>query len=82
MQSIREIQLFSQLSDEQLKELEKISVLKSFYADEILFYEGDAPEYLYILTEGLLRLYKTDNKSNEAGYCALYHKGASDEDKL
>lgn len=65
MQSIREIQLFSQLSDEQLKELEKISVLKSFYADEILFYEGDAPEYLYILTEGLLRLYKTDNKSNE-----------------
>ena len=65
MQSIREIQLFSQLSDKQLKELEKISVLKSFYADEILFYEGDEPEYLYILTEGLLRLYKTDNKSNE-----------------
>jgi CRP/FNR family transcriptional regulator len=65
MQSIREIQLFSQLSDENLKELEKISVLKSFYADEILFYEGDDPEYLYILTEGLLRLYKTDNKSNE-----------------
>jgi len=65
MKSIREIQLFSQLSDENLKELEKISVLKSFYGDEILFYEGDEPEYLYILTEGLVRLYKTDNKNNE-----------------
>ncbi len=65
MQSIKEIQLFSQLDDKQLKELEKISILKSFYADEILFYEGDKPEYLYILTEGLLRLYKTDNKGNE-----------------
>jgi CRP/FNR family transcriptional regulator len=65
VQSVREIQLFSQLSDDQLKELEKISILKSFYADEILFYEGDEPAYLYILTEGLLRLYKTDNKSNE-----------------
>ncbi len=65
MQSVREIQLFSQLNDKQLKELEKISVLKTFYDDEILFYEGDKPDYLYILTEGLLRLYKTDNKSNE-----------------
>ncbi len=65
MKSIREIQLFSGLSDENLKALEKIAILKSFYTDEILFYEGDEPNYLYILTEGLLRLYKTDNKNNE-----------------
>jgi CRP/FNR family transcriptional regulator len=65
MKSIKEIQLFSGLSDEQLKNLERISILKTFYTDEILFYEGDKPEYLYILTEGLLRLYKTDNKGNE-----------------
>ncbi len=65
MTSIREIPLFSQLSDEDLQLLKKIAVFKSFYADEILFYEGDSSRYLYILTEGLLRLYKTDNKNNE-----------------
>ena len=65
LKSVREIQLFSGLSDENLKTLEKIAILKSFYTDEILFYEGDEPNYLYILTEGLLRLYKTDNKNNE-----------------
>ena len=65
MNTIREIRLFSTLSDMQLKALEKISVFKTFYPDEILFYEGDDPDFFYILTEGVLRLYKTDNKSNE-----------------
>ncbi len=65
VKSIREIRLFSQLSDEHIRSLEKISLLKSFYQDEILFYEGDEPKFLYILTEGMLRLYKTDNKNNE-----------------
>ncbi len=65
MDSVREIRLFSGLSDQQLKELEKISIFKTFYSDEILFYEGEDPLFFYILTEGVLRLYKTDNKGNE-----------------
>ena len=65
MQSLKEIELFSQLGEENLKALEKITIEKNFYADEILFYEGDEPKYLYILTAGLVKLYKTDNKNNE-----------------
>jgi len=65
MTNIREIPLFSTLSDADLKKLEKISILKSFNRDEILFYEGDEPYCLYILMEGVVRLYKTDNKNHE-----------------
>jgi CRP/FNR family transcriptional regulator len=62
---IKEIPIFSKMSDENIKELKKISYFKSYSANEIVFYEGDDPGTLYILTEGVLRLYKTDAKGNE-----------------
>lgn len=65
MESIKEIPLFSKLSDESIKKLEHISYFKKYSADEIVFYEGDAPGILHILTDGVLRLYKTDNKNHE-----------------
>jgi CRP/FNR family transcriptional regulator len=65
MDRIKEIPIFSKLSDENLKSLEKISSFKSYESDEILFYEGDDPGTLYVLIEGVLRLYKTDPKGNE-----------------
>jgi CRP/FNR family transcriptional regulator len=65
MDRVKDIPLFSKMSDENLKSLEQISQFKSYNADEIVFYEGDDPGTLYILTEGLLRLYKTDPKGNE-----------------
>jgi len=65
MTRVRDIPLFSKLSEKNLKALENISHFKTYNADEIVFYEGDDPGTLYILTEGLLRLYKTDAKGNE-----------------
>ena len=65
MDRVKDIPLFSKMSEENLKALETISQFKSYNADEIVFYEGDAPGTLYILTQGLLRLYKTDPKGNE-----------------
>ncbi len=63
--SVKDIPLFSKLSDQNIKALEDISQFKSYSIDEIVFYEGDAPGTLYVLTNGVLRLYKTDPKGNE-----------------
>lgn len=65
MDRVRDIPLFSKLSDFNLKALEKISRFKTYRCDEIVFYEGDGPGTLYVLTEGVLKLYKTDAKGNE-----------------
>ncbi len=65
MNNITDIPIFSNLSEKNIKKLEEISHFKYYNADEIVFYEGDNPGTLYILTEGLLRLYKTDAKGNE-----------------
>jgi CRP/FNR family transcriptional regulator len=65
MNRVKDIPLFSKMSEENLKNLEKISQFRSYDTDEIVFYEGDRPGTLYILTEGVLRLYKTDPKGNE-----------------
>ncbi len=62
---LRDIPYFSSLSDEHIKKLEQISYFKSYNADELLFYEGDAPSKLYILVDGVLRLYKTNPKGQE-----------------
>jgi len=65
MNRVKDIPLFSKMSEKHLKDLENISTFKDYNADEIVFYEGDKPGTLYILTEGVLRLYKTDPKGNE-----------------
>ncbi len=65
MNRIKEIPLFSKLSDESIKKLESISYFKKFNTDEILFYEGDKSGILHILVDGVLRLYKTDAKGHE-----------------
>lgn len=65
MNKIKDIPMFSNLSENNLNALAKISHFKNYSADEIVFYEGDDPGTLYILTEGILRLYKTDAKGNE-----------------
>jgi len=65
MDRIKDIPLFSKLSEESIKKLEKISTFKKYNGGEILFYEGDDPGILYILVDGVLRLYKTDPKGNE-----------------
>lgn len=65
MDRIKYLPIFSRLSDENIKKLERISYFKKYDTDEILFYEGDDPSILHILIDGMLRLYKTDNKGHE-----------------
>jgi CRP/FNR family transcriptional regulator len=62
---LRNIDIFNTLSDIEFEKIDKITTIKKLSIDNILFYEGDKPNYFYILLEGYLKLYKTGIKSNE-----------------
>ena len=75
MERIRSISCFSKLSDEQVEKLKKISVIKKYKAKEILFYEGDEPTYLYVLLQGILKVYKTNHKGQQIFLHQFYPGG-------
>ena len=75
MERIRSISCFSKLSDEQVENLKKISVIKKYKAKEILFYEGDEPTYLYVLLQGTLKVYKTNHKGQQIFLHQFYPGG-------
>lgn len=63
--NLKEFYFFSMLNDEEIKELEEISIFKKYSKNEILFYSGDDSKYLYLLTSGVVKLYKHDYRDNE-----------------
>ncbi len=65
MINFKDIHIFESLNDEQLSLIESISIKKSYDKDAIVFYEGDEPEYFYVLTKGSSKVYKVDSKGNE-----------------
>lgn len=75
MERIKNIACFSNLNDEQLGKLKKISVIKKYSKKEILFYEGDAPIYLYVLLQGMLKVYKTNHKGQQIFLHQFYPGG-------
>jgi len=62
---LRSVALFENLSDADLDALALLSKKKNYKRGEILFYEKEKPKYLTLLTEGVLKVYKTDVKNNE-----------------
>jgi CRP/FNR family transcriptional regulator len=65
IQILKKIPLFSELSDQKLLELEKISSISRYRKDEILFEKGEIIKHLYILIDGIAYVYKEDNNGNE-----------------
>ncbi|MDD3462332.1 MAG: Crp/Fnr family transcriptional regulator [Sulfurospirillaceae bacterium] len=65
MERIKKIPMFSALSQRHIQKLQEISTIKSYEPKEILFYEGDNPEYMHVLLKGGLKLYKTNHKSQQ-----------------
>jgi len=57
--------LFRGLSEEELEEIKKFTLIKKLKKDEIVFYEKENPAYLHLLVSGSARVYKVDNKGNE-----------------
>lgn len=63
--TLREITFFQSLSDKEIEEIASFSRFKIFQKDDVLFYEGDSPTYLHIITQGILKVFKSDAKGNE-----------------
>jgi CRP/FNR family transcriptional regulator len=62
---LRDIAFFENLSEDDLKKLATISRKRTFSKGEVLFYEKDEARFLTLLTDGVLKVYKTDPKNNE-----------------
>ena len=64
-QILKETYLFSFMNDEELDALTKISSIAHYDKDALLFMQGERSEHLLVLVEGLLSVYKHDDKGNE-----------------
>jgi len=53
------------MTEEELAALAKISSISDYEKDSLLFMQGETSEHLFILVEGLVSVYKHDNKGNE-----------------
>ncbi len=65
MKNLKEIVFFSEFNDDELERLKSISISKKYTKGEILFYEGDEPKYMHLLLDGVVKIFKTDFKSNQ-----------------
>ena len=61
----KEIELFKELTKEEMKQLFKISSFKQYKKNNILFFEGDKPQQLFLLLDGIVKVYKVDTKGSE-----------------
>ncbi len=50
--------IFSSLNSDEMAELVNLAVERSFRPEEFIFWEGDAPEWFYIVAEGKVKVLK------------------------
>ena len=62
MHTIKEIPLFSELTEEQIKSVYAQMQVRQYSKGSIVFYEGDEGKFLYVLLEGTVKLFKTSPK--------------------
>ncbi|MBU0719998.1 Crp/Fnr family transcriptional regulator [bacterium] len=65
MTDLRHFYFFENLSAEQLETINSFAIRRKMSKGSILFYEKEDPKSLTLLTEGVLKVYKTDPKNNE-----------------
>ncbi len=57
--------IFSSLSDDELAELANLAIERSFVPSEFIFWDGDTPEWFYIITEGKVKVLKHSSSGKE-----------------
>lgn len=62
---LKDIYLFKNLCDDTLNRIAEFTTPVKLLRDNILFYEGDESKYLYLLTNGIVKLYKTASNDKE-----------------
>lgn len=59
--------------EDYIKILYNISYKHSYNKQEILFYEGETPKKLFVLLEGIVRLYKNTENNQETTIHQISH---------
>lgn len=62
---LRQISIFSDLSDEYIEKIDNISVLRSYSKGQILFMEGEPGEAFYYIKSGRVKIYKLSGDGRE-----------------
>ncbi len=57
--------IFSSLNKDELAELSKLTIERSFKPNEFVFWEGDAPGYFYVVAEGRIKVLKYSSSGKE-----------------
>jgi CRP/FNR family transcriptional regulator len=57
--------IFSSLKDEELAQLSQLAIEHSLHSDEFVFWEGDSPDYFYIVVEGRVKVVKHSSSGKE-----------------
>ncbi|WP_236579187.1 Crp/Fnr family transcriptional regulator [Hydrogenimonas urashimensis] len=65
MKKLKKFYLFRHMSEEKLARLEEISNIVEYKKGTILFFEGDEAKNMIVLIDGILQVYKTDQKGNK-----------------
>lgn len=65
MTELKDVWLFKELDAKELSILGAASLRRSYKTDEVLFFEGEEPKFLHLLTKGDAKLYKTSPSGNE-----------------
>lgn len=62
---LKNIVLFQNVDEETIKKIEHFTTEHKVSKENIVFYEGDEPKYLYLLVKGVIKLYKTSSNHKE-----------------
>ncbi len=62
---LRQSLIFSSLNQDELVEMSKLAIERSFKSGEFIFWEGDAPDYFYIVVEGRIKVVKHSSAGKE-----------------
>ncbi len=64
-QILRSSSIFSGLNDDELGELANLAIERSLMPNEFIFWDGDAPEWFYIVAEGKVKVLKHSSSGKE-----------------
>jgi CRP/FNR family transcriptional regulator len=62
---LKDLYLFSFLDSDEIEKLAKICSVHHYKKDSLLFLEGEMSEYIYVIIDGLVSVYKHDDKANK-----------------
>ncbi len=65
IENLKKALIFSSLSNEELAELARLATGRTFQPNEFIFWEGDAPNYFYIVVEGRIKVVKHTSSGKE-----------------